>query len=37
MVTARMSGLVTEAPQKSIGLGFDSRLVTTFPFLSSPL
>ena len=35
MVAAGMSGSMAETPQKSVGLGFDSRHVIDFPFLSN--
>ena len=35
MVAAGMSGSMAETPRKSIGLGFNSRHVISFPFLSN--
>ena len=35
MVAAGMSGSMAETPRKSVGLGFDSRHVINFPFLSN--
>ena len=35
MVAAGMSGLMAETPRKSVSLGFDSRQVINFPFLSN--
>ena len=35
MVAAGMSGSMAETPRKSVRLGFDSRRVINFPFLSN--
>ena len=35
MVAAGMSGSMAETPRKSVGLGFHSRHVISFPFLSN--
>ena len=35
MVAAGTSGSMAETPRKSVGLGFDSRHVINFPFLSN--